>query len=504
MLANLKTDYFLKNIFSFINEEIKLKLIIYNKKIQNILDINIINYKFYSGKYIITENDGNVKIYNYKHDLLYEGGYNNRKKNGKGKEYRDLSLYFEGEFLNGKKWNGYGFCDGIKTFYLKNGKGYIKDYKIIYGLQFEGEYINGERNGKGKEFNGKNKILFEGEYLNGKRRRGREYSYDGQKLIFEGEYFNGKRWNGKLYNKQDNKIYEIKNGHGFVKEIDEYNYSAFEGEYMYGEKWNGKILKGNNIIYEMKERKIYKKEYLFYNCYVEGEYINNKLNGKGIVIENQLKFEGEYLYDFKKKGKEYINGILEYEGEYLYNKKWNGKGYDMNGNVIYELKNGNGNVKEYYSGDDLIYEGEYLNGRRHGKGKYYYPNNILMFEGEFRNGKNWDGTGKEYNTETGMWFEGEYKNGKRNGKGKEYNGDNQVLFEGEYKDNERNGQGKEFTPDGSLIFEGEYLNGKRNGTGKEYDINGELVFEGEYFNGERKGIIEYYNNENNLNLENNN
>ena len=28
-------------------------------------------------------------------------------------------------------------------------------------------------------------------------------------------------------------------------------------------------------------------------------------------------------------------------------KKWNGKGYDENGNVIYELINGNGKVKEY-------------------------------------------------------------------------------------------------------------------------------------------------------------
>ena len=48
-------------------------------------------------------------------------------------------------------------------------------------------------------------------------------------------------------------------------------------------------------------------------------------------------FEGEYLYDWKIKGKEYIKGKLEYEGEYFFNKKWNGKGYDENGNIIYEL-----------------------------------------------------------------------------------------------------------------------------------------------------------------------
>ena len=60
---------------------------------------------------------------------------------------------------------------------------------------------------------------------------------------------------------------------------------------------------------------------------------------------------------------------MEYEGEYLYEEKWNGKGYDEYGNIIYELKNGNGKSKEYYSNGIIKYEGEYLNGLRNGKGK---------------------------------------------------------------------------------------------------------------------------------------
>ena len=35
-------------------------------------------------------------------------------------------------------------------------------------MRFEGEYLNGEKNGKGKEYYG-DKLEFEGEYLNGKR-----------------------------------------------------------------------------------------------------------------------------------------------------------------------------------------------------------------------------------------------------------------------------------------------------------------------------------------------
>ena len=36
-----------------------------------------------------------------------------------------------------------------------------------------------------------------------------------------------------------------------------------------------------------------------------------------------------------------------FEGEYLNGKKWNGKGYDKKGNIIYQLNNGNGNIKLY-------------------------------------------------------------------------------------------------------------------------------------------------------------
>ena len=32
---------------------------------------------------------------------------------------------------------------------------------------FVGEYLNGERNGKGKEYYNNGKLLFKGEYLNG-------------------------------------------------------------------------------------------------------------------------------------------------------------------------------------------------------------------------------------------------------------------------------------------------------------------------------------------------
>ena len=43
-------------------------------------------------------------------------------------------------------------------------------------LKFEGEYLNGQRNGKGKEYHYNNKLIFEGTFFKGNRNgKGKEY-----------------------------------------------------------------------------------------------------------------------------------------------------------------------------------------------------------------------------------------------------------------------------------------------------------------------------------------
>ena len=39
---------------------------------------------------------------------------------------------------------------------------------LWWKIKIEGEYLNGERHGKGKEYNYERKLVFEGEYLKGK------------------------------------------------------------------------------------------------------------------------------------------------------------------------------------------------------------------------------------------------------------------------------------------------------------------------------------------------
>ena len=90
-----------------------------------------------------------------------------------------------------------------------------------YCLIFEGEYLNGLKNGKGKEYNYRGQLKFIGEYLNGKRNgKGIEFN-DFHKIKFKGEYLNGLKWNGKGYNNHNNIVYELKNGKGYI--IDYYN-----------------------------------------------------------------------------------------------------------------------------------------------------------------------------------------------------------------------------------------------------------------------------------------
>ena len=68
-----------------------------------------------------------------------------------------------------------------------------KNIMIMVNLKFEGIYLNGERNGKGKEYYDNGNLKFEGIYLNDERNgKGKEYDKNG-KVLFKGEYLDGKR-----------------------------------------------------------------------------------------------------------------------------------------------------------------------------------------------------------------------------------------------------------------------------------------------------------------------
>ena len=469
-MKNINSSYIAKYIFSILNDKIQLKLILYNKQLQNNFDINITNYKIFSGKYKIIDKNGKGKEFNiFNDEIIFEGEYKNKKKNGKGKEYDDEgNLIFEGEYLNGKRhgigkeyhkngnmkfhgeykegkfWNGkvYNYSETLISEF-KNGKGYIEEYNTYGELSFSCEYLNGEKNGIGETY-------FYDE----------NFSYG-----FSLDYLNGKKWKGKrslniaetkrirFNNFSGQFVYELNEGKGYMSYYDYRGHLIYTENYLNGEK-NGKII-------QMSE---------FNDVAFEGEFLNNKLNGKvkKYYDNGQIKFEGEYLYGHKRKGIKYFkNGKIKFEGEYLFDREWDGIRYDKEGNILYKLSQGKGKIEEYTNlpslGKILTFKGEYINGKRNGKGKEYnYKYNYSSCEYDIIN-----------------IFEGNYINGKRNGKGKEYE-NKTLLFEGEYLEGIKHGKGKEYYNNGKIKFEGNYLSGEKDGFGKEYYENGKLLFEGEF------------------------
>ena len=92
---------------------------------------------------------------------------------------------------------------------------------------------------------------------------------------------------------------------------------------------------------------------------------------------------------------------------------------------------GNGVLKY---GGNIVYEGEWLNGKKHGEGKSFSSNGNVSYEGEWLNGKK-SGYGILYGPD---WkYVGEFLNDQQNGKGVTY-----------------------FLQDGSIYEEGIYKNGK--------------------------------------------
>ena len=200
----------------------------------------------------------------------------------------------------------------------------VKEFDKDGNLIYDGEYLNGQRSGKGKEytmfFNHKFRWYSFNDYIGTVKNNDKR---DEVKLLYEGEYLNGKR-------------------HGKGKEYDEFDgLLVFEGEYLNGKKWNGKA----NEIIRYYNYEYYRNHSIMNKLIFKGEYLNGKRNGK--------------LTEF------FINGNKKFVGEYLNGLKWNGIGYDINNNVIYQIKDGNGLVKEYDDNENsLTYFDEYLNGKR--------------------------------------------------------------------------------------------------------------------------------------------
>ena len=185
----------------------------------------------------------------------------------------------------------------------------------------------------------------------------------------------------------------------------------------------------NKIIYTKLENIIN-----IYNKIFSDKY-NEKLD-KCYIIYNQAKkyYNGKYEGEFKDnkregKGKFYFNDGDIYEGDYK-NDMREGKGIT------------------YYKGlnDGDRYEGEYKNDKKEGQGTYYYSNGD-KFEGKWKN--NIVEKRGIFYWSNGDRYEGEYKNDKAEGKGIMYynNGDREM---GDYSKDNKIGKHVTLTVNGKI------------------------------------------------------
>ena len=296
---------------------------------------------------------GPCTIYDNGH-LLLQGTFVNGYLEGKAKEYDAKGqLISEWFYEKGKKLNiiqvkemGAGYwkeCDengNIIRISQKddsgNNNGYCFYYDKSNNLDRVCQWINGSEvlyNGQFKLFDEPHQKWLEGTFVNGYLEgKAKEYDAKGQ-LISEWFYEKGKKLN----------IIQVKEmGAGYWKECDE----------------NGNIIRisqkddsGNN-------------NGLCYS-YSNGKVSRVSLWKEGKEVELLKQFSGNTMIEYK-------NGHKVYEGEYLDSKK---EGYPRNGKGI-EFDE---------DGKTKTFQGNYKNGKRHGKGEEF-QNGIAKKEQEWIRG----------------------------------------------------------------------------------------------------------------------
>ena len=250
--------------------------------------------------------------------------------------------------------------------------------------------------------------------------------------------------------------------------------------------------------------KIERKE--FSNGSYEGEMKDGKFHGYGVYRwNNGNSYDGEW-----ENGNFHGHGIFRWADGDMYDGEWkndkrhgNGKWFNADGSyytgvwedgtvvssteMVTSSEKVTGVKRERVEYDNGSYEGEIVDGLRHGKGKYTWSN------------------GSEY--------EGDWVKGKRCGFGvyKSY-GKNEVdgttfmsyIYEGEWKDSKQHGYGvakgyKVFPRFGHVFmkwsYDGPWVDDKKHGRGVYRDWDGNAlsehwkVYEGEWIDDKRHGLF---------------
>jgi len=141
------------------------------------------------------------------------------------------------------------------------------------------------------------------------------------------------------------------------------------------------------------------------------------------------------------------------------------------------IKNETKSHRTSYTTSDSIYIGNLVNKKRNGQGKLILADQSY-YEGNFKDGE-FDGNGF-YRTKNYI-YKGQFIAGKKSGKGKMESFSTKSIYEGEFKDDMKEGYGIEKYNDGS-IYKGYYRQNLKQGMGilslKKEKLNS--IYEGEF------------------------
>ena len=175
-----------------------------------------------------------------------------------------------------------------------------------------------------------------------------------------------------------------------------------------------------------------------------------------VICTLSLALFSKFVRDLLIKSKETIRFAVSYQKS---------SQVELNVDIERQFKN------EINPNDD-VYEGQSVNGLRHGFGKMTFKN-LGVYEGQWEKDK-MHGSGK-MTYENGDVYDGQWVNGLRHGSGKMTfaNGD---VYEGRWVKDLRDGYGKMTYANGD-VYDGHWVKDLRHGYGKMTYISGD-VFDG--------------------------
>ena len=326
---------------------------------------------------------------------------------------------------------------------------------------YEGQFIHGVKNGKGKSWDSNGKLSGEGIWENDQIIEGFGSIKYSDGCYYQGELKSGIRHGKGINNWPDGAKYEgdwIDNErNGFGDQL-----------YAEGTKYKGGFKNGcrdGKGRYELTD-----------GNYYDGEWKSNKKNGKGIYTWTDGQcYNGEWLDDkITGKGNNTWPNGNHFEGD------WKNGNMDGFGILI--------------NTDGSRYEGEWKDAKKHGKGIFLYANGD-KYEGEFNeNIRDGIGTLVEKN---GNRYEGEWKGDKKDGNGT-YFTENWKTTKGLFIDGHFRKGEILYNGNGDVILKGEFdakellVNGiiNQNATdwGRETTINNYCCINGKCW--DENGIFE--------------